>query len=294
MTIKTLLIVGAALASMSSFALAGEPIALCTGSSTGVYYDAGEFIKKAAGRTLDITNVETFGSGENISRLLEVQKDDDDSCDAIIVQPDVMVYTVRQAPTTARMVTQIGVLHREYLQALCGKGTVDDVGDLESDPKGNNYSIAVGDEGSAGWYTWQNLLAEDDDYAGIRVDKIGSTTALSSIAGGDTTCGLFPSGLNSGTMNEANDMFSDNLDLADVNDSDFNDSVGIDNKPMYEFKEIPGGTYKNLRSFYDTSTISWLARVYISNEKVTDKKVRENLIRAVAKASIDIKQKYGK
>jgi hypothetical protein len=95
-------------------------------------------------------------------------------------------------------------------------------------------------------------------------------------------------------MNDADSMFADDLVLVGANDKDFDDAAGLDGKPIYEYREIDG-VYPNLQGFWgDVSTITWAARVYINNEKVTDSKTRDAFIRAVSQAAVGIKGKYGK
>lgn len=268
------------------------PIKLCSGSSTGIYYEAALDIAKAAGRGLQVEVLETAGTTENIDRALYGAKEAADSCDAFIGQPDGMVNEIRSTPAVAKKVRQVGTLHREYLQVVCGKDSgVKDLNDLEDEP--GHYTLAVGEEGSGAWLLWQNIIAEDEDYADVRIVKEGGISALSSVASGDTTCALITAGLKNGTMNDADSMYSEELALVGANDKDFNDAVGIDGKTIYEYSEIDG-VYPNLQGFWgDVDTISWLSRVYINTEKV-DNKTRELFTRAVAQAAVGIKGKYGK
>lgn len=273
---------------------AADQITLCTGSQSGIYYEAGLDIAKAAGRNLEVIVQETAGTSENIDRVLYAPKDEHEySCDAFIGQPDGMVNEVRSTPAVSKKVRQVGSLHREYLQVVCGKDSgVDDLGDLESDP--SKYTIAVGEEGSGAWLVWKNLISEDEDYAEVRTVQEGGISAISSVATGDVTCALVTGGLGIGAMNDADSMFSDTVSLVGANDKDFNDAVGIDGKTLYEYREIDGA-YQNLQGFFgDIDTLTWNARVWVNTEKVANKKVLEQFTRAVAQAAVGIKGKYGK
>lgn len=288
---KIFLSTALAFAAMSASAVAAD-IKLCSGSPSGVYYEAATDIAKSVGRGLSVTVVETMGTADNIDRAL-LPSTEPDSCDALIVQPDGMVDAAKSSPGIAKKLRQVGSLHREYLHVLCGKNSgVDDLGDLENDP--TKYSIAVGERGSGGYLVWTNLIREDEDYAAVNVVYEGGTSALSSVAAGDVTCALVPSGLASGTMNDADGMFADDLILAGANDKDFNDAVGIDGKPIYEYREIDS-VYPHLQGWGgDVDTLTWTARVIINTDKVTDTKTKDAFIRAVSQAAIGIKGKYGK
>ena len=268
------------------------PLKLCSGSTSGIYFEAATDIAKSVGRGLQVEIVETLGTSDNIERAL-LSSDQPDSCDALIVQPDGMVEAAKSSPGISKKIRQVGSLHREYLHVLCGKNSgVDDLGDLEDDP--SKYSIAVGERGSGGYLVWQNLIREDEDYASVTPVYEGGTSALSSVAAGDVTCAIVPAGLKNGIMNDADGMFADDLVLVGANDKDFNDAVGFDGKPIYEYREIDG-VYPNLQGFWgDVNTLSWNARVLINTEKVTDSKTRDAFIRAVSQAAVGIKGKYGK
>lgn len=294
MSVKSFFLAAATLAAISfSSAVQAEEITLCTGSSSGIYYEAGLDIQKAA-RNLNVIIVETAGTSENIDRALFAQKGSDNSCDAFIGQPDGMVAEVRSTPAVKNKVRQVGSLHREYLQVVCGKNSgIDDLGDLENDAKA--HTIAVGEDGSGTSLVWKNLITEDEDYADVRTIQEGGISALSQVATGDVDCALVTGGLGMGVINDADSMYADTVALVGANDKDFNDALGIDGKPLYEYAKIDG-VYKNLQCGWtcdSVSTLSWNARVWAVTEKM-DKKTLEAFTRAVAQASVVIKGKYGK
>lgn len=232
----------AALAALSATAHAADTVRLCTGAADGVYFNAGKMIKSMGGKTLNIEIVETEGTIDNMDRMLSLPTDDPGACDAMIGQPDGPVYLSRTAPSKLKQIRQIASLHREYLQVLCNKASgVDDLGDLENDPKA--YRIAIGEQGSGAWLIWQNLVTEDSDYGEIPVSNEGGILALSSVQSGDTTCMLVPAGLPNPTVTEADANFGDSVQLVGANDKDFDDAVDIKGKPLYEYSSIPGSTY---------------------------------------------------
>lgn len=286
----------AALAMMAMTSVARAEINLCTGSGNGVYYEAGEAIRSAAGKLAPVINVEVVGTGESISRTVQVQKDDDDSCDAFIGQPDAVVFESKANASLKQNLRPVGTLHREYLHALCSKASgVDDIGDLESDPK--KYSIAIGAEGSGAWYTWNNMITEDEDYASVTQINEGGTLAIASVASDEYSCMLVPAGLGNPTVNSADSTYSDDIILVGVNDRDFDDAVDTKGKPLYEYRDIDG-VYKNLQcgswSCGEVSTISWPATVYVNTKKMTDKKELDLFIKAVGQVGVQFKAKYGK
>lgn len=278
----------------SPAAHAAAIIRLCTGGEGGTYLPAGGIIKSMTGNTLNIEVVETEGTVDNMRRMIDLPADDPAACDAMIGQPDGPVYLSRTAPAKAKRLRQIASLHREYLHVLCNKDSgVDDLGDLESDPA--KYKLAIGDEGSGAWLIWQNLTAEDTDYAEIPVSSEGGTLALSAVQSGDATCMLVPGGLKNGTVAEADANLGDSIQLVGANDRDFDDAVDIKGKPLYEYASIPGSAYPISFNYWsDVKTISWLAGVYINPDRFKDKKVLTAFTQAAMRSANSIKAEFGK
>ncbi|AZO32817.1 hypothetical protein EJ071_19370 [Mesorhizobium sp. M1B.F.Ca.ET.045.04.1.1] len=275
-------------------AAAMADIRLCTGSSSGNYFAAGQEIAKMAGKNLPVSVVETEGTIDNLQRLIDQPADSPTACDAMIGQPDGPVYIGRQSPAKVKKLRQVGGLHREYLHVLCSKASgVDDLGDIAD----GGHSLAIGEPGSGAWLIWQNIIAEDDSYAKVPVTNEGGIIALSAVASDVTTCMLVPSGLKNGTVMEADSNFGDSVVLADANDKDFNDATDITGKPLYTYVDIPSGTYPNSLQTglfgSSVSTISWLAGVYVNTDRFTDQKQLAAFIQAVARASAGIKAEYG-
>jgi TRAP-type uncharacterized transport system substrate-binding protein len=265
-------------------------INLCTAAADGPYAGAGEMIAaEARGSGIDVNVVkDTGGTWGNIKLSL------DGKCEAFIGQPDGLAYLKRTEPNNAAKFVPVADLHREYLHALCSKESgVDDIGDLENDPKA--FSIALGDRGSGAWLVWQNFIAEDDDYAGVRSTDESGDIALSSIANNQTTCGLFPAALGNATVRSADELYGAGLTLVGVNDSDFNDAVDPQGKPLYTYQEIPSGTYPNSLQgwFSGKDTVSWTAKVYVNKTLLTDQAALKTFIRTVMKARSGIVANFG-
>lgn len=294
---KRLLLAALAVSLMTISAQAAQTIRLCTGAAGGPYAEAGKMIAAMArgDQSISIEIVtDTGGTWGNIQRTVL-----GDGCDAMIGQPDGAAVLKRQNPGAAADLKPVADLHREYLHALCSKESgVDDIGDLESDPKGNGYSIALGEPGSGAWLIWQNFIAEDEDYGKVPVKNEGGVIALASVAANETTCVLQPAALGNSMVRQADEQFGDGLLLAGVNDRDFDDAADPQGKPLYTYQEIPSGTYKiSLQAGWfvgDTDTISWLAKVYVNPQRVTDQKALTSFITAVARARPGIQAQYGK
>ena len=271
-------------------------INLCTGVAGGPYAEAGKMIADMARGDQSIAiNVvtDTGGTWGNIQRTVL-----GDGCDAMIGQPDGAALLKRQNPGAAADLKPIADLHREYLHALCSKESgVDDIGDLESDPKGRGYSIALGDPGSGAWLIWQNFVAEDADYGDVPVKNESGVIALASVAANETTCMLQPAAVGNSIVRQADEQFGDGIILAGVNDKDFNDATDPQGKPLYTFGAIPSGSYpKSLQGgwFSSADTVSWVAKVYVNPRRLTDQKALSAFITAVARARPAIQSQYGK
>lgn len=269
---------------------------LCTGGEGGAYHTAGKMIASMAkgDPNVSVTVIETNGTWDNIQKTAL-----GDQCDAMIGQPDGPALLKRQNASASNALRPVADLHREYLHALCSKDSgVDDIGDLESDPKGNGYSIALGNVGSGSWLIWQNFVAEDADYGEVPVTTEVGPIALSSVANNQTTCVLAPAAIPAPLVSEADVNYGDGLILAGVNDSDFNDAVDAQGKPLYEFMKIPSGTYANSLQagwFSGAKTVSWTAKVYVNTERFDDRqKTLSSFITAVNRAKGSIQAKYGK
>ncbi|UXS01124.1 TAXI family TRAP transporter solute-binding subunit [Agrobacterium tumefaciens] len=269
-------------------------IRLCTGAESGNYFAAGDAVVKMAGKSLTVVNVPTEGTIDNLERVLDLDPSNPEACDAMIGQPDGPVYVSRSSPAKVKKLRQVATLHREYLHVLCGKKSgVDDLSDLPDDPA--KYSVAIGEPGSGAWLIWQNIIAEDESYGKVPVRNEGSTLALSAVSSGETTCMLVPAGLKNGTVNEADQIYGDTVLLAGAKDRDFDDATDIKGDPLYEYRDIPKGTYpRSLQSgwFSSRSTISWPAAIFVNTDRI-DSKTLTTFVQAAARAAQAVKAEYG-
>lgn len=272
---------------------AADTIRLCTGSPTGVYFAAGKKIQTMAGATVDIEIAPSEGTIDNMRRTLDLPKGHPESCDAFIGQPDGPAYRAATNRASLSVLRPIATLHREYLHAICNKDAgVDDLGDLEDDPA--KFSLAIGPSGTGAWLIWQNLTREDEDYKAVPTTPEDGIMALTAVGTGQTTCMLVPAGLGNGTVGEADQTFGDAVVLVGANDKDFDDASDASGKALYEYAKIPGSAYpKSFDYWNDVKTISWLATVYASTDKVS----RADLTAfstAAARAAPGIRAEFGK
>ncbi len=123
------------------------------------YAQAGDMIKAEGARHgLDITAVtDTGGTWGNIqlsSGPVRCNHRPASTASPISCAPS------RRTPPSSSPIADSATLN--FFTHSCGKNSgVDDIGDLENDPK--KYSIALGERGSGAWLIWQNFIAEDLD-----------------------------------------------------------------------------------------------------------------------------------
>lgn len=290
---------------LSSAAEAKTTINLCTGKSGLPYAQIGDMIANsfAGDPNIEIRVIkDTGGTWGNIQRSTNIDTSGvpteadyaaGTACHAFIGQPDGPALLARKNPGEAKKLATIGTLHREYLHVVCNKESgVDDLSDLEGD---TTKSIAVGQPGSGAWIIWENFVFEDADYGKTPTSTLSGIDAISDVATGTTTCALIAAGLKNADMNEADELFGEEVVLAGANDKDFNDAVDIEKKPLYEWREIPSGTYPlHLQGWFSAKdTVSWKAKVYLNSSRVSDARAKSALIRTVARLKSNIQKEYG-
>lgn len=275
-----------------------SPIRLCTGADTGNYFAAGKTIAQMAPKSVKVEVQTSEGTLDNLDRTFSTAKDDPQACDAFIGQPDGPSFLKRTKPASVATLRQVGTLHREYLQVLCGKASgVDDLGDLEGS---NKFTLAVGEPGSGTWLVWQNFLAEDKAYEKVPTTAEGGDLALSAVASGQTSCMLVAAGIPNGTVSKANDYYADQLVIVPADDKDFNDALDVQGRPLYSYDfdlqgskavypKLLGGTF----SYSKVETVSWNAGVYVNTERLSKDQL-SGLINAVMVATPRITAAFGK
>lgn len=274
-------------------------VRLCTGGENGPYHQAGQMIQDMASGNgaLSVEVVfDTGGTWSNIDRTVRTDPSDPMSCHAMLGQPDGQAYLKRTDAAAAKSLRKVQELHMEYLHVLCSlQSGVDELEDLEDDPKA--YSIALGDQGSGAWLVWQNIIAEDEDYAAVPVKAESGALALSGVATDETTCMLVPAGLGNKTVRDADTQYNGQIVLAEAQDKDFNDAEDADGRPLYEWVMIPGDTYEiSLQAGWGgaVGTIGWKTGVYVNTEAFAGKdKALNGFIEATSRARSAIIAEFG-
>ncbi len=293
------------LAAMAGYAHADDKVRIniCTGGEGKPYNITGQMIQAflTSSKLVDVHVVATNGSGDNIQRTLNVPFTDaslasGDACQVMIGQPDAAVVLKRHDPAAAMRLKTIGDGPREFLHVLCSKES--GITDLYQIQGKNQYSVALGPEGSGAWNIWQNFVDKNKAYADVQVTPAEGTIALAAVSGNETTCMLVPAGLKNTTVLSADEDFGDKLVLAGADDRHFDDAVDTEGKPLYSWQKIPSGTYaKSLQTGFwgsKVQTVAWNAKIYINNDYFrTNQKALAEIILAAAKAKPTIKAQFG-
>lgn len=225
---------------------------LATGGSKGNYYFSGRTIAdQCRGSNVVITVLETKGSIDNLNKMVSGE------ADAAIVQADSLRVFFSENPDMKLSFDRTGVLYNEYAHLVCNGATgIKGIKDLDS----AKHTVLVGDHGSGVHTTWKSFGLQDASYKKIPTKNIGDVRALSMILDGtEAQCMLWVGGLNAGFMTKI-DAQGAGLRLCAVDDWDFNDMKDEKGKKVYEFKDIPSGTYKkNLQTGFFGSSVETIA-----------------------------------
>lgn len=216
-----------------------------TGPKGAIYYEAGEMLKKAA-PDIDVEVIVTAGSVENIELLRSGQ------ADAALIQSDVLAKLPQEK-------TEQLALYLEAVQLIANR-TADIMSVTDIDP--SRHRIYVGPKGSGTAVTWDGLCEQDHSYRKIPIEYADYKTALAKVAQDPDALMLFAGGLNSPLIRGA-DQYSArtaSLNLASVDDWDFNDKKDLNGNRIYTFVEIDKGTYPILqRGLFFNRKIATLA-----------------------------------
>lgn len=264
-------------------------VRLCTGEKGLGYQQAGIAIRDFAkgNRTVKIELVEgTGGSKDNVARAFDLDTKDKGACDAFISQPNAVTDMANTDRSKLSQTRQIGSLHKEYAQLVCSKTSgVTSIKELVSHP--DKYSIALGENGSGAWLTWQTFVDAAPSLKNVAPRPEGGALALTSVASNMTTCALFPEALKGRWMNATNAQYSDRVRLASDDISAFGKVKDFQGNQMYTFDKIPSKFYDKLQTgFFGSSvgTISWEAGVYMNTDRVTDNNVVNELVSVILRA----------
>lgn len=210
-------------------------VTMGTGGINGNYFAFCNSIKRNAG-DLKVDCKNTNGSLGNLQGLV------DGTFGAIMVQSDVLNEYLRQNPNVKIDALQSDIYPEVVYLIVNKRSGIDSIGDLE--PRKHRLYYA----GSGATKTMQGFARQDNDYveiyrSGTQVNADVDTLRM--VANNPNGAMLYVCGLNCGLIQMANDMFGDQLQMAAVDDGDFNDAEDQFGNDIYNFVEIPR-IYENL------------------------------------------------
>lgn len=237
---KLLAFIFLVLASCTTAPAHAADINLCTGGDNGRYFQTGKEIGSQLKGLVNVNVIATNGSLDNLRKLSVGE------CDAAIVQSDAYGFYTATNPVAKLDIERVAPLYDEYANLVCNREAgVNNVTDLLRD----NRRVLIGPNGSGTAITWQTWAKQQPDYAKVGTDPIGGTRAITkTVDATEAQCFLFVSGLGAGSMMEANELGAGALKLVSVDDGAFDDVLDPKGKRVYEFKDIPGGTYPDLQN----------------------------------------------
>ena len=158
---------------------------LCVASKTGTYQRIGNAYRSGL-NSVNINTINTAGSNEILKKVA------DGSCDAGFVQGDGYWNYVEDNNTDNLPFTRALSTHKEAVHLFCHEDGPTSASDLSSKHK---LWFPVG-SGAAG--TFQNWIAEDDDYADVQtvfnnpsMSVTSNEAAVMKIAGDKNSCALY-------------------------------------------------------------------------------------------------------
>lgn len=241
MNVKHKILIGLVVIFSASSSLANEVnLRLCTASPTGNYYAFGEqFARQLKRSSLTVDLIVTDGSMDNLQRMAN------NDCDGGIVQIDAYLDYQNAHPHQRLDIRRPIHLYDEFIHMVCRKGSgIMSIKDFESQP--DAHKLLVGDTGSGGAITWDSFSQLNSNYSKVRIEHIGGDEALRKVQEGTASCLLFISGLRSkysATIDDSDGLVS----LVEVDDRDLGNKEFL-GEPIYNFKNIPADTYKNLQA----------------------------------------------
>lgn len=241
-------------------AQAADPLRVCTGGEKGNYFYFGAVLAKTLGSSLPVKVIPTKGSMENLQKLAAGE------CDAAVAQSDaVNVYQSRNSNSKLSM-TRVGSIFDEALHLACNtQAEIEEIGDLSGATK-----VAIGEVGSGSWVSWQGLVQADkveggDSYSGIPTDSVSGSLAINRVVdGADTQCLFFVSSMNSDYLAQlaAASQVGGLVDMAEIVDKDFNDTVDPHGKSIYTPTSV---SYEGFGHWGSTDTLAVSAIFFVAD-----------------------------
>lgn len=244
----------AALCLLSTTALAASPptLRVCTGSPNLKYYRTAGLLAEQLRGVLNLDIQPSNGSLDNLHKLSS------EECDAALVQSDAFYVFSDTTPNASLRLENVGPIYQEYAQLLCNRDSpIWKITDLQNYPE---TKVAIGPVGSGTATTWYALTNKSKEYNKVNTIPLSGDLALTRIIGGrDAQCLLVVSGLNTDFMKKANDLGAGKLHLVPFDDKAFGKIKDSTNKNLYEYEDIPSGTYPNLQDGFFSSSVSTIA-----------------------------------
>jgi TRAP transporter TAXI family solute receptor len=249
-----------ALAGLAVSTAQADSLSLCTARGDGNYYAAGEAIRAhTSSERLRIDLIETAGSVDNLNRLARGK------CDAAIVQLD--AYLVYQDANRSNRLelARPNYLYEEFVHLVCRRDAgIEHIEDLTEDS--GQHGVLIGEPESGSAATWKYFTVLKPGYASVPTQPVGGLQALAEIRKpGGAACMVYVSGLRSKYSAAVNDA-GDRLRIVPVDDSDL-DEARFAGDRIYQFRDIPGGTYPALEAGLEargTETLTVGATLFVS------------------------------
>jgi TRAP-type uncharacterized transport system substrate-binding protein len=268
------MILGAALALATmagTAAMAQETPTLkfCSGTKGGVYDFTAEVLKQQLAGTVNVVNVNTEGSGDNLKKIAS------GDCDASMAQSDALYLYGKENPNALDLIVLESNLYTEYFHLICNrKSGVTQFSDL-------NKSTVVysGGKDSGHAITLRGLIAADvenggADYKEVPIDNGGGAAALIKLNGGKGACLAYTGAPGGKFVTGEASKFAETLVLVPVEDKDFNDAEYTDSNGVKQSvwtnvvmpyssygKLMPSGTFGRK----DVNTMGVASEIVISS-----------------------------
>jgi TRAP-type uncharacterized transport system substrate-binding protein len=262
-------------------------IKVCTGPAGGNYQQAVYKLVQQGKERLNMELVDpTNGSLDNIDNLL------DGKCDMAPIQGDAWLVRAAKNPQLASTLEKMGPLYYETVHLICNKDA--QIGRV-THLRDGKHKVAIGSAGGGSSITWDAFIAADKGYGNVPTVPLSGLRAIEKAKLGDeVSCVLFTAALKSPSMKEADSVSEGKLELIAVDDGDFDGAKDPKTKkPIYNYVDIPSGTYPHLQSGRVHSVE--VQAIWIVRTDWIDKNQRayDELLRAKERAQPDIRQMVG-
>lgn len=237
---------------ISSPALAQKPtMKLCSGPDGGNYQRAAQEIVNQGKDRIAYTIIDSKGSVDNLDKLAGGE------CDAAPVQNDAFRVYKQKYQKDAGSLERAGPLYREYVHLICNrKNDISRVIDLRK----GKVTVAIGPSGSGSSTTWDSFVLADKGYEKTPTSPLAGLRALEKVKIGDEIgCMLWTSALNSTFMKGDVNKAGEYVHLVKANDGDFANAKDEKGTPIYQYIDIPGGTYDKIQDGSFGSAIATVA-----------------------------------